>query len=110
MKTQYNKFEELIDFTIESLFLADMIFCFFNEFKDSETYELVDHFKPIAINYIKKSFVFDLIAWIPFESLANLSSKNMNNQLLRCLKILRLRRLIDLMNVEKFKGLLYKYH
>lgn len=62
MKTQYNKFEEILNIIIESLFLADMIFCFFTEFKDPETYEYVDHFKPIAINYIKKSFVFDLIA------------------------------------------------
>jgi hypothetical protein len=72
MKTNYNKFEVIMNLIIESLFLLDIIFCFFNEFKDSETFELVDQFKPIAISYIKKSFFFDLIAWIPFEYFADL--------------------------------------
>jgi hypothetical protein len=49
------------------MFFFDMIFCFFQEFQDQETFVMVSEFKIIAKRYAKKSFFFDLIAWIPID-------------------------------------------
>ena len=57
----------IIDFFVEFLFVLDMIFCFFQEYKDGETYHMVSSFKDIAMHYLKKSFFFDFIAIIPFD-------------------------------------------
>jgi hypothetical protein len=71
MKTPERDAEVLLDLVVESLFLGDMAFCFFFEYKDPETYQIVSDFRAIALNYTKKSFVFDLLAWIPFGSLVS---------------------------------------
>lgn len=54
-----------IDFFVETMFFFDMIFCFFQEYKDEETYNIVSKFRQIASHYFRKSFIFDLIAWLP---------------------------------------------
>ena len=50
---------------IEGLFLFDLIFCFFQEFKDEETYTIISDVKKIAKHYLRGSFIFDLLAIIP---------------------------------------------
>jgi len=57
----------VFDYSVEIMFLLDMIFCFCQEYKDEETYTMVSDIKRIAKNYIKGSFVFDLMAWLPIE-------------------------------------------
>jgi len=57
---------------IEGLFLCDLIFCFFQEFKDEETYTIISDVKKIAKHYAKGSFIFDLLAFIPFQELLNI--------------------------------------
>ena len=52
-------------FIIEGLFLFDLIFCFFQEYKDEETYTIVSDVKKIAKHYARGSFIFDLLAIIP---------------------------------------------
>lgn len=37
--------EIIVDYFVESLFLFDMIFCFFQEYMDEETYKVVRNFK-----------------------------------------------------------------
>jgi|TARA_B110000305_G_C19427705_1_gene634523 hypothetical protein len=59
--------EKITDYFVEGLFLCDMIFCFFQEYMDEETYKVVRNFKQIAKHYAKKSFIFDLMAWFPIE-------------------------------------------
>ena len=56
-----------MDQAVESLFLLDMAFCFCQEYLDEETYTLVSDLKTIAKHYMKKSFIFDLLAWLPLE-------------------------------------------
>jgi hypothetical protein len=55
----------LVDYGAEIMFLADMIFCFCQEYMDEETYNIVSSFKKIARHYLKNSFMFDFIAWFP---------------------------------------------
>lgn len=57
----------VIEYLTELLFSLDLIFCFCQEFNDTETYSLITDLKTIAINYSKGSFVFDLLAILPFD-------------------------------------------
>jgi hypothetical protein len=83
----------------ESFFLMDIIFCFFEQYHEEESYVLVCEFKKIAKHYLKNNFIFDLLAWIPFEYIFP-SSKA---RLWRILKILRMPKLAELLDVEKIK-------
>jgi hypothetical protein len=50
-----------------------------------------------------------MLAWIPLELLTH-EAHLANHEKFRILKLLRIPRLIDLLNIEKFKGILLKYH
>lgn len=90
----------IIDNFVESLFICDLIFCFCQEYLDEETYSLVSKIKKIAMHYLKKTFLVDLIACLPITYfLQNVQEA----RLLRLLKLLRLPRLAQLFDVEKFK-------
>ena len=93
----------ILDNFVESLYLLDLIFCFLQEYQDEETYTIVRDLKKIAINYLKRSFILDLIAWVPFNYFYS-------NRLLRLLKLFRIRRLFQLFNVENFKHIVSKYY
>jgi len=98
--------EIAIDYAIEVLFFFDMMFNFCQEYMDDETFKVIRVFTKIAHHYAKKSFLFDFIAWFPIESCVKLISGNQNIQkerLFRMLKLLRIPRLFQLLNVEKFK-------
>lgn len=58
---------KVIEWLTEVLFSLDLIFCFCQEFNDTETYSLISDIKTIAINYAKGSFLFDLLAILPFN-------------------------------------------
>jgi len=53
------------DFIVEFLFLLDIIFTFFQEYKDEE--RVVREMRLIAFRYMKGSLFFDLAAIIPFD-------------------------------------------
>ena len=85
----------------------DNMFCFIQEYQDEETYTIISDVKKIAKNYAKRSFIFDLLAWIPFDRFMQYTS---TRRLYRCLnyvyrlfKLLRLPRLKQLIKVENFK-------
>jgi len=55
----------------DSLFLIE-IFINFISAHFGDDYNMVDDFKPIAINYSRGWFLIDLIAIIPFEAIASI--------------------------------------
>ena len=57
----------IADQCIETMFLLDIIFNFFEEYIDDETYIVVSDLISIGKNYLKGSFFFDLLAWLPFD-------------------------------------------
>ena len=61
--------EIIIDQFVEIWFLLDMIFCFFQEYQDTESFKVVSQFKLIALRYLKKSFFHD------FEPLVSLLTR-----------------------------------
>lgn len=68
-------------------------------------------FKSIAIRYARKSFVYDLLAWIPIDWLFDLDDPAQDDpHLFRLLKLLRIPRLFELLDVDKFKMVLSMYY
>lgn len=61
----------IVDQTIETLFLIDMIFNFLEEYLDEETYTYVTDLRKITIRYLKGKFIYDLVAWTPFQFMIN---------------------------------------
>ena len=103
---------KIVDWVIEGLFLLDFIFCFCQVYKDEETYTLVTDIKKIAIHYIRGSCFFDLIAIIPFAQLVTINSPAQSDskiRLFRLLKLLRIPRLVQLLDVERFKSVITDY-
>jgi len=81
----------LFDNIIELLFFIDMCCCFCQQYKDQETFTEVSDIKLIAINYLKGSFIFDLLANVPFETI--FASFVYRPRLWRLMKLLRMPRL-----------------
>jgi hypothetical protein len=102
----------VVDVTVELMFFFDMIFCFFQEYKDEETCNHVTKFRQIATHYFRKSFIFDLIAWVPISLMLNETAVfyPFYNRIGRLLKLFRLPRLSQLLDVEKCKSLLNEYY
>lgn len=68
----------------------------------------------IAIHYVKGSFIFDLIAIIPFAEIITMGNtaslpESSRIRLFRLLKLLRVARLVQLLDVERFKSVITDY-
>ncbi|GFY94130.1 STELAR K+ outward rectifier [Actinidia rufa] len=48
-------------------FLVDIILQFFLVYRDTQTYKMVNKRAPIALRYLKSSFVIDLLACMPWD-------------------------------------------
>ena len=102
-----------MDYAIEVLFAFDLCFCFCQEYKDEETYTIVSDIKLIAKHYAKGSFFFDLLANIPFELIISRGGKNTSSdrsRLYRLLKLFRVPRLFELLNVDRIKSTIYEHY
>lgn len=93
---------------MESLFLLDMVFNFLEEYLDEETYTYVTDLKKISLRYLKGKFIFDLLAWLPLNLMIELFDGR--KRLFRVLKMLRLPRLAQLLNVERVKKLVNEHY
>lgn len=93
-----------IDIFIELLFVCDLIFCFCQEYLDDTTYTIEKEFKKIAKHYLKQTFLIDFIACLPITNLFTNPSEN--TRLWRLLKLLRMPRLAQLLDVEKVKSII----
>jgi hypothetical protein len=77
----------------------------------------VSDIKQIAKHYAKGSFIFDLLANIPFELLFNRGPKQVvsaaggdKSRLYRLLKLFRVPRLFELLNVDRIKTVITDYY
>lgn len=100
---------QIFDNFVEVLFLIDLFCCFCEEYMDEETFTDVSEVKTIAIHYLKSSFIFDVLAILPFEYIFPTSVKP-PSRLWRLMKLLRIPRLSKLQDVEKFKGIVNEYY
>jgi potassium channel len=82
------------DYGVEFLFFLDICFCFLTQTVERKTYGMLTRVQSIAKNYLKSSFILDLLALVPFELFLCLGSESCDkNRLLRLFKWLRLTRL-----------------
>jgi len=88
--------------------LLDMVFNFLEEYLDEETYTYVTDLKKISLRYLKGKFIFDLLAWLPLNLMIELFDGR--KRLFRVLKMLRLPRLAQLLNVERVKKLVNEHY
>lgn len=86
---------QIFDNFVEFLFLIDLFCCFTEEYMDEETFTFVSEVKTIAIHYLKSSFIFDVLAILPFEYLFP-TTINPPSRLWRLMKLLRIPRLSKL--------------
>ena len=102
------------------MFLIDFICCFCQEYNDDETYMVVSDIKKISMHYLKSSCFFDLLAMIPFTTIFKLSHDPSQTILglhaghtsrkFRLIKLLRVPRLFELLNVDRFKKFIKEYY
>lgn len=100
------------DIFVEGMFFFDIIFSFFQEYMDEETFVLQKRFRIIAKHYLRRSFIFDLIAWIPISLILDKNYPHYPFYYRAChlLKLFRLPRLAQLLDVDKCKSLLNEYY
>lgn len=104
------------DNVIEGLFWIDMIFCFCTEYLDEESFKVVDDFRSIFMHYIKGTFLVDFIACLPlslFIGAVNSKTQGIEPEqirLFRLIKFLRLPRLAELLNVQRFQSLVVSFY
>ena len=114
-ESPHSAIEIVIDQISEFFFFFDMIFCFFQEYTDEESYSIVSCPTSIMKHYLRGSFVYDFLAWIPIDlilfqtGLVN-SEKYPNLHLIRILKMLRIPRFSQLLDVENFKQVIYRHY
>ena len=88
-------FMDVIDRTIDAIFMIDIIINFYTVYKDPHTDEEVKSFKKIAIRYVTRGrFFIDLFASIPIELITSFGiSKSINLKFIGLVKMIRLLRL-----------------
>lgn len=59
----------ILDFFVEFLYLIDLGFNFTQEYLDDETYVVISEFTIIAKRYLLGNFIFDFLAWVPFNAI-----------------------------------------
>ena len=120
------------------MFLIDFVCCFCQEYHDDETYMVVSDIKKISMHYLKSSCIYDLLAIIPFTSILSLyqpkptirlnkegigiaehifnitlKKEGLTDEIIRkfrLIKLLRVPRLFELLNVDRFKKFIKEYY
>lgn len=95
----------VFDWIVEGFFICDLVFNFFQEYKDPETYENVRNHKKIAKRYIFKGWFFiDFVSVFPFVAIFK------DNALLtKLFRLFRLPRLTKLINTSRVNQLLKSF-
>lgn len=93
------------DWSVEVCFFSDLVFNFFQEYKDPETYENIRSHKQIAMKYIFKGwFIIDFVSVFPFVAILQ-----QNALITKLFRLFRLPRLIKLIDISRFNKLLKSF-
>jgi hypothetical protein len=92
----------------EVIFYLDFFLTFFQAFKNPDTYEVIDDFKQIAINYFWGWFLIDLVSIFPFTLFLNSEAQD-QAQTVKLARLFRMPRLGKLIDVGKIKKLLKSF-
>ncbi|KAI8536534.1 hypothetical protein RHMOL_Rhmol10G0264700 [Rhododendron molle] len=85
----------LLDIVSQAAFLVDIILRFFVAYRDSQTYKIVNNHTPIALRYLKSSFVTDLLACMPWDSIYRASGDKEEVRYLLWIRLSRVLKVTD---------------
>ena len=91
--------DSIVDYTIDSLFAADIVLNFFTGYYDQDMVLVTDH-ALIAKKYLRWWFWIDVGATVPFDVIVEVAS-NKDGGELRALKLIRFFRLLKLGRLRK---------
>ena len=94
---------QIIDHGVTITFTIDFILHFFQEYQDKDTSQLVRDPYKIALKYMKGWMFMDFIATFPFDLLYDKMYTKM-------IRLARLTKLINLMNINRVKALIKSYY
>lgn len=94
----------MFDIVVDCIFGLDILLNFVQSYKHPETYENITDLKSIAKNYTLKGwFVIDFLSTFPFGLFLN------SGQVTKLLRLLRLPRIIKLIDISRFSKLLESF-
>ncbi|GMP25662.1 hypothetical protein CsSME_00002422 [Camellia sinensis var. sinensis] len=85
----------LLDIAGQVVFLADIVLQFFVAYRDSQTYNMIYKRTPIALRYLKSTFVFDLLACMPWDLIYKASGRKEEVRYLLWLRLSRVRKVTE---------------
>ena len=92
----------------EWIFRIDFILSFFQAYRHPETYEVIDDYKSIAINYFWGWFWIDFVSIFPFKEFLNSDAED-QAQAVKLFRLFRMPRLGKLIDINKIKKLLKSF-
>ena len=103
----------ILNFSIDLMFLLDIIFIFNSAYSD-EDFKIIDDRSLIASNYLNSWFAIDFLAIIPFYLLFSGARSGMNEvmriaRIGRMYKLIKLTRLLRILKIVKERSKLLKY-
>ncbi|XP_059623235.1 potassium channel SKOR isoform X1 [Cornus florida] len=84
----------VLDIVGQLAFLVDIVIQFFVAYRDSQTYRMVYKRTPIALRYLKSSFIPDLLACLPWDIIYKASGRKEEVRYLLWLRLTRVRKVI----------------
>ena len=95
----------VIYYVIEGFFAIFIILQFFQTYQNPSTLLIITDFKRISLKYIKGWFIIDLLSIIPYELMFSSSDTNSDLKYLRLIRLLRLPKFIQTIDVKRFDNL-----
>ncbi|KAL5705521.1 hypothetical protein ACHQM5_023817 [Ranunculus cassubicifolius] len=81
-----------LDLASQFAFLVDIVIRFFLAYRDDQTYLMVYKSLPIALRYLKSSFVVDLLACFPWDAIYRASGRKEEVRYFLWIRLLRVRK------------------
>ncbi|CAL5189896.1 unnamed protein product [Lathyrus oleraceus] len=92
----------ILDIIGQIAFLLDIVLQFFVAYRDSQTYHMVYRRTPIALRYLKSSFVIDLLGCMPWDLIYKACGRREELRFLLWIRLYRAQRVVQFFrNLEK---------
>ncbi|XP_058179676.1 potassium channel SKOR [Rhododendron vialii] len=85
----------ILDVVGQVAFLVDIILQFFLAYRDTQTYKIVHKHTPIALRYLKSSFVIDLLGCLPWDVIYKACGKKEELRYLLWIRLSRVRKVTE---------------
>ncbi|KAF6169834.1 hypothetical protein GIB67_034226 [Kingdonia uniflora] len=76
-------------------FLVDIVIQFFLAYRDSHTYLIIYKRTPIALRYLKSTFILDLLGCLPWDAIYRVCGRKEEVRYLLWIRLIRVRKVIE---------------